>query len=512
MLKPYRVASLLLLLGLNACGASHPTRSEEHPTAVTAKNAPDAAIAIQQLADAIKLVTEKNWPRALAALQAIVDTKTFTSLSSDDQYKALSTASGVAIYHGARKRGYEYLGRVLAMPQAGYGDWSERLREVDGTGDDAESVRTLTLLMQRWPDRATQMDPHYVDKIAREANGLRSDAALPLLQVLYDVHWKLKWDIEPSETWRDLTLRLIEKGRLADAISVSAHVTDVYVLIAMRSDRRFDVVVAASPAQFDIGAAADREFQAFQAAAERAPQSLELKSRVILSLLNQQHYEAALAASDSILSDIRSTNYPNKLYEDYDEERSSFMNLRALALARVGRWDEAIAQLTAASLLDEQHQGNVSQLIDLGSLYCELGRPKDALAAIDRIVARTSPFGAMQLEEVRLEAAEQMGDTKQVGRSLEYLRSHRADAPTTYQDALIAVNQLDWAANLVIAQLLDKENRQSAILSVQAFAQFPAAPRDLELAARRRTVIARPDVQAAIRKVGRVAAYQLEEP
>jgi hypothetical protein len=44
-------------------------------------------------------------------------------------------------------------------------------------------------------------------------------------------------------------------------------------------------------------------------------------------------------------------------------------------------------------------------------------------------VARTSPFGAMQLEEVRLDAAYQLGDSKQVERSLQYLRLHRRDAP-----------------------------------------------------------------------------------
>jgi hypothetical protein len=34
----------------------------------------------------------------------------------------------------------------------------------------------------------------------------------------------------------------------------------------------------------------------------------------------------------------------------------------------------------------------------------------------------------------------------------------------------------------------------------------------MELEARQRAMIARPEVQAAIRKVGRVASYRLEEP
>jgi hypothetical protein len=368
------------------------------------------------------------------------------------------------------------------------------------------------VMMQRWPDRSGKLNPDYILSVVNEAKQLPNGAALPLLQALYGAHWKLKWEIEPSTAWRDLTLLLLDKARLAEAHEVASHVTDVYVLIAMRADRRLDAVIAANPAQFDIKAATGREFQARQAAADKTPQSLELKTWVINSLLRQQHYEAALAASDSVVLDIRSTNYPEKLYDDYDETRSWFLDLRATALERVGRWDEAVAQLTAASLLSEKYTGNVDQLINLGDLYCELERPRDALATIGSMVAPTSPFGAMQLESVRLEAAEQLRDTQQVRRSLDYVRAHRADAPSTYVDSLIVANQLDQAARVLIAQLLDKDQRQAALLSVQGFAPIPGTPRDMTLAARRRAVIARPDVRAAIDKVGRVDSYRVEAP
>jgi len=297
---------------------------------------------------------------------------------------------------------------------------------------------------------------------------------------------------------------------MTEANEVAGHITDVYVLIAMRADRRFDRVVAANSAQFDIEAAAEREFQASQAEAERAPTSLEVRLRVIDSLLRRQHYEAALAASDSILSDIRSTNYPDKLFVDYDEERSWFLNLRSDALQRVGRWDEAVAQLSAASLMPEKYGGNVDQLTNLGDLYCSLGRPKDALSAIGSMTAKISPYGAMQIESVRADAAYQLGDAKQAERSLQYLRVHRAEAPGAYEAALVAVNQLDRAAHELIAELMNPTERQDALQSIQTYAQTPGTARDIDLAARRRAVIARPEVQEEIRKVGRVESYALE--
>jgi tetratricopeptide (TPR) repeat protein len=509
-LKAYHALALLAVLGVDACGPDHSTKPTERPTATTINVAPDLTAATDQLAGAMKMVAEKNWPQALAALRSMIEGKSFNELPMDVQYRALSTAGRVAIYHGPPQLGYEYLGRVIAMPQAGYGDWLERLQAADKLGNAADAVTTLTELMRRWPDHGGKIDPDYILTVANGARHFRSDTALSLLQALYDAHWKLKWDIEPSTVWRDLVRLLIDKNRFTEANDVASHITDVYVLVAMRADRRFDAVVAANSARFDIEAAAEREFHTFQAQAEKTPQSLELKSSVIDSLMRQRRYEAALAASDSILLDIRSTNYPEKLFQDFAEKRSWFLDLRSTALQRVGRWDEAVSQLTAASLLMEKDSGNVDQLINLGDLYCSLGRPHDALLAIGNLVARVSPYGAMQIEAVRVDAAYQLGDFKQVERSLQYLRIHRPDAPGAYEDALITVNQLDRAAYELITELMDTDQRQDALLSAQAFEPTPGTPRDMELAARRRAVITRPDVQAAIRKVGRVESYQLE--
>jgi tetratricopeptide (TPR) repeat protein len=252
--------------------------------------------------------------------------------------------------------------------------------------------------------------------------------------------------------------------------------------------------------------------QLLQSASESAPRSLELKSDVIEALLRRQHYGAALAASDSVLSDIRSTNYPRKLFEDYDDQNSWFLNLRADALERVGRWDDAVAQLKVASLLRVGNDRYISQVINLGWLYGELGRPNDALTTVGGAEGHTSAFGTMQMEFVRLDAAVQLGASKQIENSLQYLRAHRADAPDAFQEALIGLNDLDQAAQVLIGRLLDTDQRQAALQSVQDYAPRPEPQRSMDLDARWRAIIARPKVQAAIRKVGRVESYPFEEP
>ncbi len=497
-----RILAGLAVLVLAACGAGHPTKPAVH--------ASDATAPAEQLAGAMSLIASQNWPDAIIALRAIVESPSFGHLPDDFQYRALSTAGRTALWHGSPQLAHDYSVRVTALPRAGYEDWYGRLQAAGKVDNQADVISTLTVLTRRWPDRSRQFNPDYILHIIHEAKG--SPAELELLQALYDAQWKLPGDIEPSAAWRDLMLRLLDKGRTAEANDVVLRVTDVYVLIAMRADRRFDRIVEANAAQFDIGTAADRELHALQAAAEKAPRSLHLKSGVIRALLDRQRYEAALAAADSTLQDIRSTNYPEKLYEDLGDEMSWFLNLRALALLRVGRFDEALAQLTAASQLHEKYSGNVDQLLNLAGFYCSLERPRDALSTLTRMTAGTSPFGAMQMELARVDAYAQLKDSKQVSRSLEYLRSHRADAPSSYEEALLIADQQDRAAAELVRRLLDKDLRQEALLGIQDFAPTPGTPRDIQLDARRRALLTRPGVRAAIVKVGRVASYPLEAP
>ena len=507
-----RLLTLIVVLSLGACTAVNSPKRAVQSNTTDVGNAHNTASVLQKGADAMRLVNEKNWPQAQVALQAVIQDKNFRSLPEDIQYRTLQTAGRVAAEHGELPRGYEYFVRVTAFPEAGHDDWRNRLQAAAKLGNLADILSALTLIMQRWPEDASQLSPDKIRRTLREAERLPHAATLPLLQALYNAHWKLRWHIEPSENWRDLTLQLLEKGRLSEANDVAGHVTDVYVLIAMRADRRFDTVVAANPEHFDIEAAGEREFRFLQSASESAPRSLELKSDVIQALLRRQHYEAALAASDSVLSDIQSTNYPRELFEDYDDQNSLFLNLRADALERVGRWDDAVAQLKVASLLRLGNDGYISQLTNLGWLYSDLGRPNDALTTVSGAEGHTSAFGTMQMEFVRLDAAIQLGASKQIESSLQYLRAHRADAPGAFQEALIGLNELDQAAQVLIGRLLDTDQRQAALQSVQDYAPRPEPQRSMDLDARWRALIARPKVQAAIWKVGRVESHRLEEP
>jgi hypothetical protein len=205
-----------------------------------------------------------------------------------------------------------------------------------------------------------------------------------------------------------------------------------------------------------------------------------------------------------------STAYPERRYIDYLAEHGELLTERAFALLDLGLWDEGVAELKEAAGEFEHDRDNVGAAIHLAEVECDLARPADARSVLAQITAGLSPYGEMRVEGVRLDVAAQEGDAAQVERSLSYLRAHRDEAPVSYLTALIVADQPDGAAEELRRQLLDPATRLNALRNVQTFAPEQATPRDLEMRARWQSVLARPDVQNTITRVGRVQSYDME--
>jgi beta-barrel assembly-enhancing protease len=456
-----------------------------------------------------KAFQEKNWPQAQIAYKSFIGGKGFTDLPPDEQYRALKNGAYVGLVHGDKALGYSYLLRSASMPMAGGADWSGIIVEAFILKHDEDAVRGLVILAQRWPAWLNLMDEHAFDNAVYAINRLPRDAQLKALWALYAANFKLKWGFEPSGGWRDLVLLLSEKDRLADAIEVSKRIDDSDVLMVMRADRRFDSVVAANPGHFDVEAAARQELRTAQELSDKNPHVLALKLGVLQALRHLRDYGAMLAASDELVEELKSTNFPQRLYPDYGETYNWVLDSRSVALQRLGKIDDAIVQLQAASRLTEDGAKNASQAINLGELFCEVGRPADALVAVST-AGPVSEYGGMQVESVKLDAFVQLNDTQQIKRSLEFMQAHRADAPGEYVRALILTNQVDLAAQSLIAWVKDPKTRGMALGHVQEFAPHPLPAREQDYQALWRALIDREDVQEAIRKVGRVESYRLE--
>jgi beta-barrel assembly-enhancing protease len=496
----FRIVSVFFLLALAGCATNGP------PTLSTSQRA-----AIAQIDIAVKLAAERDFVKAEGVIQEVIHAKDFRRLPSAEHYRALLTAAKLAYTLKEPKLEYESRVRVVALPEATAEDRVARVSAAYKLEDTGEIIIGLTDLARRNPERLNKSIERFtLYWIAEGKRKLPHGATLPLLEALYKIGWKVQENHVPSVAWSDLALFLLEQKRLTEAIDVSTHVTDEYALISMRADRRFDAVIAAIPAQFDVDAAAKKRLESFQATAGQAPKLLEPKLIVINLLLEQQHYSAALAAADGVLAEIHSKSDPKQWYEDFDEQYVWILDGRSRALRRLGRWDEGLDQLAAASWVLDKSGENVSQVINLGGLYCDLGHPNEALGSLVRVGAKASPYGLMQEANRRLDAAVQLGDTEQTKKWFTFMQDHRADAPLTYQSALLLLDRQDAAADWLIERLKNQDQRAETLLSIQEFATPLRTPRQAELARLKRAMIARPDVQAEIQKVGRVEKYNLE--
>jgi hypothetical protein len=495
-----RVVSMFFLVAIVSCASNRPSGA---PLSLQAQ--------IAQVDLSLKLVSEKKFAEAEGVIQPVIHAKNFGQLPSAEQYRALLTAAKLAFTLKEPKLEYESRVRLLALPEATADDRMSRLNAANRLGDIAETLAGLTDLAKKNPERLEHMNYKFILRVLNESGKqLPHGAALPLMQALYAAHWKLVWGMEPNGIWQDFALLLLEHNSLTEAIDVSMHVTDEYALISMRSDRRFDAITAANPAQFDVDAAVRKGLEHFQWIGERTPKSLTPRAMVLERLLQQQHYGAGLALADGLVAEIRLQADPRQWYDDFDERYVWILDTRSRLLQRLGRWDDGIDQLAAASYVPESDGKNVSQVINLAELYCDLGKPTDGLNTLVRLGSSISAYGRMQEVAVRLNAAIQLSNAAETEKWFGYIKEHRRDAPRTYEDALLRMDDLDGASKWLIERLEDKDMRSSALLAIQDYAVPRETARQTELRKRRRAMMANEDVQAEIQKVGRVESYKFE--
>ncbi len=119
----------------------------------------------------------------------------------------------------------------------------------------------MTTTARQWPAKLQWFEPRFINRalFAGAARTDRSDARFQLLEALYEARWKLTYGFEPSQAWTDFARLLLERGDVQRATEVAARIDSPRELLAMRVDKRYDAIVHAVPARFDIDQAMARQ-------------------------------------------------------------------------------------------------------------------------------------------------------------------------------------------------------------------------------------------------------------
>jgi hypothetical protein len=464
----------------------------------------DAANMVQRAFDDIRHNDDKT---AGPELDKALHAPGFAGLPEEVRSQTIYLAGLIAWETGEYDKAHGFAVRATHLPEADNTAWMLRYSSAFAIKNYGDAAYSLTMFTQRWPRKLDDVLPDAVVQLHYQLKRAHEDETDRLmLDELFDAGWKNK-GTEPSNLWRDLALLHLQRDEVARATKVALRVTSGQIALSMRVDKRFDAITLAHPDAFDVDRLIAKEIADTKAQIAAHPDQLQpITDLQELFLLTGQPRNV-LSISDAIVARAEKREGA-KAYTDFSERYNWILDYRSRAFKRQGQWDKAIATEVLAARIPEQGGINVSQSINLGELYAELDQPDNATNAIIQL-GDVSPFGQMQMEGVKLRAAVDRHDEQAASAAMAYLRAHRAEDLDTWQDALLLRGQLDEAAALLIERLENPEWRTDALVDVQHYADVARTPMEKTIHDRWNIITARPDVQAAVQKVGRIETFAI---
>lgn len=489
-------------LALFACTASAaPSPAPKAPTDLRPQVEPPVEA---QLKQAFEHLQAERCDEALPLFRRAFGRREFRDVDQDVQAVAYETAAvcelgaerfdaAIELLQRADKIGdlheFGLQGLFLSAYYGGYDDQAvaalERFETAEAIAPFDGSLLELARTLAKAPERAA----------------LRRR----LLAVLH------RLDFEPAEPFESFEghwaayARMLQPQDPKAAAEVAARVTDPDLLLDFRLDARFAALVEADPARFDLRAAAERKLAADRAAAEAHPKLATGPMLVAQSLRMLGRADEALAVLDDALARLDA-------FEDGEDQRNWLLNDRAYALYDLGRFEEALATMRQAAGATEKGDANVSQTINLALMLVSTERPEEALTALKPFGAglRASAYGDMWAKAAEACALAALDRKAELGKALAWMRPRENDNPAAHARARLCAGDLDAAAAVYVRRLADPEQRSGALESLSEF-DPPAvvAPEVRRLQQRLDQVRARPDVKAAIARVGRVERVPL---
>ncbi|MEO8018299.1 MAG: hypothetical protein ABI769_10825 [Pseudomonadota bacterium] len=492
---------LFVVLALSAWGTPHVARAAESAPAAKKRGV------LATIESARKALQAGRFQEGADAIGEVMQMPELAEAASSLQFQVLVLGAAADLGREDSLGAHEYMAMATEFPQATAIHWLMRAQYAAWVDDWADAAIATTAVAKRWPKAIATGDSQLISRVGFRANddGKHRSEQLELLNALFAANFTLQLGLQPDGLWQELIVDALDRNDLPRAREISKRVQNTETLVQMRIDRRFDVLVRAEPKVFDITAALNYQRKLLAKAVSADPRSMTARVQYGYTLQEAGRFEELLALTNEVIARVAAAPADSPPYDDGADKLNWIYNHKASSLRAMGHWEDALTVLEAGNHQQENGAINVSQRINLGAAYLEIGRAQKALEALDGIdwAHSLSPYGRMQLQHVRYCAYLQLGNTREADNVLAYLREHHDDAESTWQEAMIDAGDLDGAAALLIARLHDPDQRSAALGEVQDYKPLPHAPKRPQTEARWDALIARPDVAAAINAVGR---------
>jgi tetratricopeptide (TPR) repeat protein len=458
---------------------------------------------------------------AIRDFEAVISQPVFERASTELQYRSYVGLAFSEAMLGKDADGYEHLiraGQVAPFSRnAGY--WRVMATVAANLERDDDLVNAATILARDYPSTLADWEDWLVPEAWRSARRLPrdSEARIEWLEALW-AH--PEFPIDPyrnyESIWLDLLTAYAERGLEGRAQEVVIALEDPDSLAVLSFDKRLEKFAVADPRAYYSWAQNDQIIAARSMVAER-PRELRAVLRLGTRLARANRLEEGLRVFEDALARTAEAGLHDgaSIYDDIDEYQHWIMNYQARILSKLGRWDEAVKAQSAALEAARIHgSDNLSQQINLGVMHYMMGKPADALEALDGSGDLSDPksglsdYGRMAAEAVRVCAYEQLGDSEKREQSLAYIREHALDGYVAVKEALLCAGDLDGLAQVIIEHLEDPLRRNEILRDLQVYYPVPnLTPFGQTIEERFQALRDRQDVREAAGKVGSILSW-----
>ena len=364
----------------------------------------------------------------------------------------------------------------------------------------ADATRRFLKLMDAQPEVVAGWRPGMINAFTDYLDD-DPDLALTALQRITTFAWTDPESLRASRNEWGLAYgsQLGDRGRTADAARAVAQADEPRVLMYVAADRRFSAVWA-TPGRFDWIALVEANLTRARADMDARPESLAPVRELMSSLRALARYDEAIQVGEA----FRARLQDGEEFQDREEQGDWILILLGHSYLDTGKVKEAEAAFDEAIGASDDAEPSTDARINWAGRLLDLARPKDVLKVLDGIDRDyVTAYGEAWIDSQRACAQSDI-DATAAAATLESLRKTREENPGALSQALICANRLDEAAALLIWRLKTPEHRAGALDPFWIARAPPYVPAWLaEFERRRQALLARPDVRAALDKVGR---------
>ena len=506
-MSKFLLSLLFASIAFAACAAG--TEQPRDPFGLTG---PDIVI-LSDVATAVGSNRMGEYLQTMALLGRTKTGPTYQQLSPKARY-IIDVLYGQAAYglnqfdtaHDAYLHATEY-------EAASESDWFYRFETAVYANNYRDANVAFTTLRNRWRDFADHLDATLVYRFERGLLTIpkSEDAQLAFETHLYERGWLDRKEDRLANAIRfHYAQHLIDKGDTARAARAIDDVTDPHALAVMHADKRFDTLLASNPEKFDVASALNAEWAATSSIPPRTIFDVcgcDSHAAVLYQMgrfgetLNA--IDAAFARVVSVSGEMRREN------QNFDTEYNDALTLRSLTLFALGRRDEAVG--VASALQQENCCGaNTEMPMLMGRLLIWMDRGKEASDYLMMVFENNlTPVESADLASLHVCAATQTHGAPAQQYMLADLRKAMFE-PGAVLRGYVCANDLDGAASAIVEGLADPQIRPLMLDQLQIY-QPDGVQTEAQKAfqAKFDRLRSRPDVLAAVAKVGRINHYPL---